>query len=253
VIASTDKDAGYLRRWGMAPVHKTRVIAPGIDIDRWPGHESRRDEPRCRWLPYLSPDAFVLGTAARLCSGKGLEQLIHAIGRLQSSEVNIQLLIAGVGGMRRELERLVQQLGLEHDVHFVGFQREMRAFYNALDAFALCSRTESFGLSLTEAMACGLPVMATPTHGAMRQIHHERNGILASGFSVESIADAILTLHRNRTLCSRLGRTAFEHVRRHCSIDNTLDLTFNAIAPGHARPTKPSPHAPPPVVMEASA
>jgi len=104
----------------------------------------------------------------------------------------------------------------------------MPAFYSAVDLFALCSRTESFGLALAEAMACRRPVIATPTSGATRQISHLHNGWQLDSFDPP----------RSRTQSPRWPPTARprEHgnkgrdtVIRQFNIDLTLEQTLRAL------------------------
>jgi len=77
----------------------------------------------------------------------------------------VELVIAGTGPERAALAALAAARGLNGTVRFVGFVEDMPAFYRGLDAFALASDTESFGLALGEAMACERAVVATPTAG----------------------------------------------------------------------------------------
>jgi glycosyltransferase involved in cell wall biosynthesis len=218
VITSNEQDAAYLRCWRVAPHQKLMVIPPGIDPTMMRGQQTKPGN-----------ETFVIGTASRLVDGKGLEELIAAVDTLVREGMDLCLLIAGDGPNRGALERIVEQNNLGTRVRFVGFFQEMRSFYNALDIFVLASRSESFGLALTEAMACGLPVLATPTPGARCQIQHRRNGLLATGFTSDSLASAIRELHHGPALREKLGLHARETALDRFTIDRTLERTANAL------------------------
>ena len=106
------------------------------------------------------------------------------------------------------MEAFADRLGVRDRVLFAGFVDDMPAFYSALDVFALCSVTESFGLALAEAMACERAVVGTPTAGARRQIEHHRTGWQLGSFTPAELADALGTLFDNREQLAHLGREA---------------------------------------------
>lgn len=236
VFSSNIEDAEYLHRWGLATANKIHVVSPGIDPDRWNCDTKDRFASRQHWLPGLPEDTFVVGTAARLVDGKGIELLIEAIAQLATENPSVALLIAGTGPRQESLEQLVRNCKLDAHVRFVEFVEDMREFYHALDVFALCSTTESFGLTIAEAMACGVTVIATPTHGARRQIRHLHNGMLTEGFAAHSVALCLRELQHNRALLQRLGQQARESATTAWAIDHTLDATLEAIVRPSDRP-----------------
>ncbi len=237
VIALNTKDRRQLVRWQRVPRERIRVVPSGIDLGQFRFDPTKRRLLRARWARTEggSDERPIVGTSARLIGGKGIETLISAVGLLRSRGIGCRLVIAGEGPDRAALEARVERLGLGRDVLFAGFLADMSAFYSALDVFALCSNTESFGLVLAEAMACERIVVATPTAGASRQIDHGRTGWQLRGFDPTELADVLRTLLACRERFSAMGEAAREAVSRHFSIDQTLERTLRALRGAPAR------------------
>jgi glycosyltransferase involved in cell wall biosynthesis len=242
VVFSNEADASYATRWGLAPRAKSHVIAPGIDPAKWAFDPQKRAALRNRWLAERDRMGFVLGTAARLVQGKGLETLIEAMATLVARGRRIVLLIAGTGPLEDTLRQMIRRFGIEQHVILLGFVQDMAGFYSGLDAFALCSRTESFGLALTEAMACERAVMATPTHGALAQIRHMHNGYVSAGFCRDAIVEAIRVLVDGPTLCERLSMRALQQACERFTIDQTFDNLLRVLNPRRSPRSTPRTH-----------
>lgn len=227
VVALNAADRDLISRWQRVPRDHIRVIPHGIDIHRFTPDPVRRAATRGAW-GFTDAD-FIIGTAGRLVQGKRVDLLIDAAAVLHDEHPRLAVVIAGTGPERDSLIRLARHRNIAHRVRFLDFTDDMPAFHNGLDAFALCSDTESFGLVIAEAMACGRPVVATPTAGARRQIHHEVNGLLLEGWDAVLLADALRRLAVDAPLRQRLGRAGRDDVIRDFSIDLTLERTLRAL------------------------
>jgi glycosyltransferase involved in cell wall biosynthesis len=142
-----------------------------------------------------SPDAPVrVLTVSRLIERKGLDTLIKAIARSRNRTLHLD--IAGEGPEGAALQRLTRACGLADRVRFLGFVDRIRlsSLYAHIDMFALVSRAESCSMAMLEAMAAGLPVIATRVGGNVELIQHERNGLLVEPGNVETLACALSTL-----------------------------------------------------------
>jgi glycosyltransferase involved in cell wall biosynthesis len=195
-----------------------------------------------------------VGTAGRLVSGKGIESLIEATALLKGRGLTCRLVVAGDGQDRASMQDLSDRLGVHDNVLFTGFVSDMPAFYSALDVFALCSDTESFGLALAEAMACERLVVGTPTAGARRQIVHNRTGWQLQDFTSAGLADALATILNSHDRFTLTGKAARETVARQFSIDLTLERTLRALrgrAGARSRLRWPGIDAPPFAAMSA--
>jgi len=239
-IALNAEDRQRIVRWQRVGRGKIRVVPHGVDLDRFRFDAAGRDKLRRQWcLPADDADGpLVIGTAGRLVMGKGIDMLIEAAGLLKDRGTTCRLVIAGDGEDRADMQMMAHRLGVADRVQFVGFVQDMPAFYSALDVFALCSATESFGLALAEAMACERVVVGTPTAGARRQIDHGRTGWQLRTFHATELADALAGLQEQRERFSAMGHEARRAVARQFSIDLTLERTLRALSgPAGHRPT----------------
>jgi glycosyltransferase involved in cell wall biosynthesis len=231
VVTLNAEDRERIVRWQGVPREKIRVIPHGVDVEQFRFDSSGRRRLHEAWglNPNVHPSPLIAGTAVRLVAGKGIELLIEAAALLIRRGVSVILVIAGDGPQRDPMLELARRRGIADSVRFVGFVEDMPAFCSALDVFTLCSATESFGLSLAEAMACERPVIGTPTAGAMRQIEHGKNGWQLDGFSPAELADALAWMHHNRDGHAQMGSNGRETVINHFSIDLTLERTLRAL------------------------
>ena len=151
---------------------------------------------------------YVLLNVGRLDEQKDHATLLRAFARLADTYSDWDLKIVGDGPLRRELESLVHDLGLEKRVRMPGVTSDIGAEYRAADAFVISSRYEAFGLVTAEAMSHGLPVVGfADCPGTNELIEHGRTGLLASGGSDrgESLARELERLLSDRSLRQRLG------------------------------------------------
>lgn len=238
VITSNPGDRDRVARWQGLSRREVLVIPPGVDCTRCRFNPNVRERLRKQWLPAPASgpvaEPLVVGTAARLVRRKGIEPLIEAMALLQGRGLPAMLLVAGDGPDRPEFERLAAARGVGECVRFLGFLGDMPAFYSALDVFALCSETESFGLVLAEAMACRRAVVSTPTAGGREQVEHLGSGWLLKGYDPAELADALAALHADAALRDRLGAEARTRATTHFSIEQTLERTLEALAAGRS-------------------
>jgi glycosyltransferase involved in cell wall biosynthesis len=141
------------------PPGKIEVIGNGVDSVQF--RPAPRSEMRKRLG--LPPDSRIVLAVGKLARNKGFHILIDSVARLRESWPDIMLVIVGEGPSRTELERQVRTLRLETAVKLVGGQphESLAAWYNAADVFCLASLSEGCPNVVLEAMACGLPVVAT--------------------------------------------------------------------------------------------
>ncbi len=235
VVALNAQDARMLNDRQMAPTRRIAVVPDGIDTARFRFDEPARRAFRKNHLEVeLVEPAFVIGTAGRLVEGKGFDVLIQAIAELASAGLFLHAFIAGEGPARAELEALAHRLGVERQIHLVGFVEDMPAFYSAIDVFVLASRTESFGLTIAEAACCERPVLATPTAGAITQIDPGMSGLLLRGFGAQELCGALSNVHDNRYIAQDMARRGRRAVVERFDISHTLERTLQLLNRGRA-------------------
>ena len=161
---------------------------------------------------------IVVGFVGRFSRGKGHEELLHAAEEIMRSRPSARFLIigeasAGEENYEREIRLLCTTLGLGHAVTFAGYRRDIRNILSAIDVFAFPSHAESFGVSLIEAMAAGLPSVASSSDGVLDIVTDGENGLLVPPKNSPELAAALTRLIDDPSLRSRLGRAARQRVQ----------------------------------------
>lgn len=180
------------------------IIPNGINVSRF--QNLNREESR---MKLGLKDEFVIMTVARLEKRKGIQHLIEAVKNNQLSG-NYQLLIIGDGDERKNLENLAQTLNLKDKVKFLGPipNEKIPGYLAAADCFILPSLKEGFGISILEAMAAGVPVIATRVGGILDIIKDGKNGILVEPQNSNEISDAVLKIHSQPEFKQKLVNSA---------------------------------------------
>jgi glycosyltransferase involved in cell wall biosynthesis len=226
---------------GAAGVSRDRlkIIPSGVDCDHYrAANSAEREGARARLG--IARDEFLVGTLGMLEERKGHRYLIEAIATLNSKRgeaSRIKCAIAGDGAMRKELANLAEELGIARDILFLGMVGDSRQLLVALDVFVFPSIKEGLGVALLEAMACGLPVIATRAGGIIEVVEDQLSGLLVSPRDAASIADAIASLASDAARRSQLGAAAGVRVSENFSMDamtrKTIDL-YRACLVGRA-------------------
>ncbi|GIW02207.1 glycosyltransferase [Roseiflexus sp.] len=172
-------------------VQKERIwdIANGVDVERFaPASPNERTELRRR---LGLPDGRLVVFVGRLTVAKALDVLLNAWAQRDTTLADARLIIVGDGELRNDLMRQARDLGVEQSVMFAGATNDTAAYLRACDAFVLSSRTEGMPVALLEAMACGLPCVATRVGGSIEIIEDGVNGRLVMPEDVGALARAV--------------------------------------------------------------
>jgi glycosyltransferase involved in cell wall biosynthesis len=200
---------------GLAPA-KIRVVPNGVDVAALdaarPGPEVRRE----LGLPEGVP---VIGLVGRLDHwGKGHKELFQAMVSLKARHPMCALIVGG-GRRQAEMRQLAESLGLGESVHFLGQRQDVPDLLRAMDIFVLPSYSEGVSLALLEAMAAGLPVIATAVGGLPEVVTDGETGWLIPPRDPAALAGALTRLLADPALARQLGAKAREQVREHYSLD----------------------------------
>lgn len=163
----------------------------------------------------------VLVHVGRICHEKNIDFLFHMHKQLLREISNVVLLIAGEGPAIKHLKKLSVELGTDKHVKFVGYldrKSELKDCYAAGDMFVFSSRTETQGLVLLEAMACGTPVVSTAVMGT-KDILSANRGVIVSEEDIVEFADKASFLLKNKFLQQQLSFEAKSYARE-WSIDH---------------------------------
>jgi glycosyltransferase involved in cell wall biosynthesis len=198
VISNSDglKDLALKAR----PSQKIGVIHNGIDIDNFKPNQNKK-----------ILDKFVITPgASRVTKRKGLEFLIKAVKQLLPKYPNILLKIMGDGDEKENLVMLAKKLKLENNVQFLGrIPREETAnYYQEANVFILPSFNEGMSNAMLEALATGLPIIATETGGTKELVTEGENGFIVAMGSREDLAERIERLILNPELCEKMSQVS---------------------------------------------
>jgi glycosyltransferase involved in cell wall biosynthesis len=151
--------------------------------------------------------AVVIGCVARLVPVKDHATLMHAFAQLQQTTPGVHLVLIGDGESRPALEALAVTTGVQSHVTFAGELRGGENHHRAFDISVLCSLSEGFPNSLVEAMAAGVPIVATRVGGIVDAVADGQNGLLVPVGGTAELTDALRRLATDATLREAMGAT----------------------------------------------
>jgi glycosyltransferase involved in cell wall biosynthesis len=164
----------------------------------------------------------VIGAACRLVPLKGLMDLIRAVAILCLEFPNLRLEIAGTGPQREDLERELGRLRLTSQVRFLGWQRDLRPIFGSWDIFAMPSLDEGVPMATLEAMAEGLPVIATSVGGLPELIEDGQTGYLVPPSDVAALTKRLRLLILDPERRQAMGAAGRQRAREHFSLDRMV-------------------------------
>ena len=199
------------------PVERIQVIRNGVDLERF--SPARRAEARASFG--FQPNQLVIGTVGRLVPVKDQATLLRALVLLRTAGFSFTGLVAGAGPLQGELTSLASALNL-NNVNFLGNRNDVDQVLGALDVFVLSSQSEGLSNTIQEAMATGVPVVATRVGGADELVEHERTGYLVPAGDPQALAEAIAGLLRDPAHRQRSAQAGYERARQQFGLDRMI-------------------------------
>ncbi len=199
------------------------TVGYAVDVQAFAPRSRSADRDRIRRQLGAGPEDCLIGTVAQLIPRKDLGTLLKAFVRLTADHPAALLAIAGDGPLRAELEARVEDLGIAGRVRLLGHRRDVPGLLAALDVFALSSAFEPFGLVVLEAMAAGLPILATEVGEMPTILGHGKRGLLVPPGDPAALAHAMARLLDDRDFARGLAAAGGEYVREHHSIERMVN------------------------------
>ena len=196
-------------------------IPNGVDTEQFRPDAGRRPDQ-------IQPERDIL-CVARLMYPKGIDILLHAWGRMMNapaawrSHLKPRLLLAGEGSLRPQLERIVHELDISDSVEFLGLRRDVIDLLQQAWGFVMPSRWEGMPNALLEAMACGLPCVATKVSGSEDLINDEVNGLLIEPEQPVALAQALQRIIENTEFALQLGLEARKTVSNQYQLSTVIE------------------------------
>lgn len=160
-------------------------------------------------------------TVGALADRKGQEYAIEALALVRQAGIDAELTLVGDGPNEASLRDLAARCDVSSDVAFAGLSKDPRPFLTKADLFVLPSRQEGFSNALLEAMASGLPVVATDVGGNAEALEHGVGGRIVPPRDARALAAAIVNLARGRSSLPQMGAANRERIERHFSLESS--------------------------------
>jgi sugar transferase (PEP-CTERM/EpsH1 system associated) len=201
------------------PERQVTQIYNGVDMQRF----RPRNGDAASLLPaaFAAPGAIVAGTVGRMSGEKDQMTLVRAFARAAADHprANLRLVLVGDGPARAELENAVAELGIGPQVWLAGNRADVPDLLRALDIFVLPSLGEGISNTILEAMACGLPVLATRVGGNPELVVEGETGVLVAPAEPDEMARALQAYIRDPELMRRHGHAGRARIEREFSMD----------------------------------
>lgn len=192
------------------PESKLRLTVNGTVT---PSHDTSR----------TSKEVPVIGAVGRFIPAKNYAGLLEAVAQLHSRGYRLRLCIVGHGPEAERVQGIARELGLEAIVEFPGMVSDMDSWYRKFDLFVSSSIREGLPVAMLEAMAYGLPVVATDVGACAEAVRHEEGGLIVPPGDPAVLADALASLLDNVARRDAFGRNARRRVEQHYSVATVAD------------------------------
>ncbi len=206
----------------IAPESKVYAVANGIDTPIVPSETALL---KLKNDLAVNDDTLVVITVARLVWFKGINTLMDAASLVVQEIPNVFFVVVGDGDKLSELQAQVNALGIQKQVAFLGERDDVPALLSISDLFALPSVSEGMPISILEAMALSKTVVATSVGGVPELVIPGETGMLVKKGDSKAMANAIITLLKDKEFRLKLGRTCKEHHQKYYSTESMVVAT----------------------------
>jgi glycosyltransferase involved in cell wall biosynthesis len=219
-ICVSDAVRDSLIRQYRLPARKMLTIHNGVSAAEFTPNRSSGMAVRTKLG--IGRDELVLTCIARLSAEKGLDVLLKALSQLLHRNLSCKLIIIGEGYLRADLMKQIAELSLSENVFLEGFHEDVRPYLCAADVFVLTSYLEGLPFSILEAMACGLPCVATNAGGISEAVTHNLNGLIVTPGSAEEVAQALSRLLTQPQERTRMGNASRSRVLKEFDMEASM-------------------------------
>jgi len=190
------------------------IIHNGIDLHTFYPADSSHSQDNNR---------IVIGIVARLSEVKNHRLLINAFAEVCRDISVVSLKIVGDGPLMADLKEQADNLGISERIEFAGEQANVNEILRQFDIFVLCSYSEGFSMSILEAMATGLPVIATNVGGNPSNVIDKETGLLVESDNISELSNALKKLISDEAMRKRLGNNGRDRVTRLFSLSSMVN------------------------------
>jgi len=202
-------------------IDKSQALPPDLSIRR---ERSRgiSDLLNIKKSLGISEKAYILGTVARLDLIKNQKMMIRSLNIVRQNYPETFLLIVGDGTERKNLEQFTEELGLSSHVIFTGFREDTHLFYKIMNIFLLTSFSEGTAMTLLEAMATGLPCIATRVGGNPEIVKDDETGFLIPSDNETVLAEKIIALLADKSMIEKMGKAGRKRFEENFTVEKMV-------------------------------
>jgi glycogen(starch) synthase len=211
VIVNSQHMHRELQSLFQVPADKIVVIPNGID----PDHFDFQFDPTPLRRQYASEHQQICLFVGRMVREKGVHVLLQAAQSILAAVPGTQFLLVGTGYYLDDMKALANNLGISHNVHFLGYvsDHDLLRLYKAADVVVIPSLYEPFGIVALEGMAAQVPVVTTDAGGLVDFVEHLETGVTTYAGDIGSLSWGILEILRNKPLAQHLREVAYDKVK----------------------------------------
>lgn len=203
---------------------KLSIINSGIDLTKFDNYKMTSDF-RAKWG--IPENSILIGTIAAFAGHKDYHNLLDAAAKILNKNHDVRFMLVGEGELLTKMKEYARDIKVYDKVVFTGFQNNVGEFLKAFDIFVLASKKEGLGTSVLDAMAAGLPVVATEAGGIPEIIQHKINGLLVPVHDSNALSEALTELINDSASRDSLAINAKNAVKKYdinLTIERYIDL-----------------------------
>jgi glycosyltransferase involved in cell wall biosynthesis len=226
IIVISERQREQIRQYlHLSNINKLILIPLGFDLEKFIKEDAGNEREGLRGELGIPMDALVVGIIGRLTAIKNHRMFFEVARDIKRrmSRKTVKFLIVGDGELRDELVNLSERLGLQRDVIFTGWIKELKFLYRCLDVVALTSLNEGTPVSLIEALASAKPVVATDVGGVRDVVEDGKSGFVVSVNDVVGFSEAVISLLNDKDKRERFGLYGRDTVKHKYSKHRLLD------------------------------
>ncbi|MCQ6278902.1 glycosyltransferase family 4 protein [Bacillus sp. EB600] len=220
-INQEDYELAKNHRFKAETIHHVHGV--GVNTDRFqPVIVQQKSQLRKQYG--YKDDEFLLFYAAEFNKNKNQQLIIRSLELMKDQVPNAKLLLAGEGQLLRECRELAVQLGVDKMIDFLGYRTDIETLLKISDVAVASSIREGLPVNIMEAMACGLPIVASVNRGHSELIKEGINGYLIAPDNYQKFSFRLISLYHSNSLCQQMGLANQEKMKRYSYSKVLLEL-----------------------------
>lgn len=224
-ISISEQVSGHLKNDFHVNERSISLVEHGVDVEAYPNVEE--SEKIAIKKKYDLSGENIIGIIARLSDVKGQDVMVSAMKDILKVFPDAKLLLVGQGKMENQLRGMIDSLELKNSVRILSVVKNIKEVLSILDVFVMPSRQEGLGISIMEAQAAGLPVVASRVGGIPSLIADKETGILVESENEKDLGEAIIEVLKDKKMGADLGRAAKEFILKNYSIERMVGGTLD--------------------------